>query len=259
MILRIKSLYFFVRNIDFQCLKYSLTVPSGTRKLFGYKIPFDLALNKSELFAQLYHFVNDVSFKYFSLIKPRVIFDLGASYGILSLNYHKKFPYAKIYSFEPNPITYNFAKSLFEINKVTDRIYLFNDAVGDREEERELYYNPWHLEGSSLFEQANNSEKVRIRMIRFVDFIQREKIENIDFLKVDIEGGEFDLLRDLDESKTIDIISKIFMEVHSKFSDIKRTSLSKILEILEKNCFFYKVCSTGDDGENFRTLVWAWK
>jgi hypothetical protein len=61
-------------------------------------------------------------------------------------------------------------------------------------------------------------------------------------LKIDIEGAEYDVLKDC--SSSLDKVKNIFIEYHSYVNCVQK--LSEILEILEKNNFRYFIKPVND-------------
>jgi FkbM family methyltransferase len=260
--IRLRSFYHFLKKRKLSILKYIFTLPKGKKNLFGYIVDFDRVNNKNELYEQFYHFVNDISFRFFRLDKPSVIFDLGASYGIVSLHYYHLFKRnnIKIYAFEPNPLAYDFAINLYKNNNINN-IILENLAVSNKNGKLDFYYNPNHFESASFIKNDlnKNGKIIKVNVVRFVDYLDKKNIQKIDFLKMDIEGAEFVVFEDLDKNGWFNKIEKLFAEVHCVHSNMKNTSFAQIIYILEKNAFYYKIISAGSERDTFRLLVWASK
>ena len=66
-----------------------------------------------------------------------------------------------------------------------------------------------------------------------------QKEEIVDLLKIDIEGAEYEVLKDCED--TLDNVENIFIEYHSWNNSPQK--LSEILAILEKNNFRYYISS----------------
>jgi FkbM family methyltransferase len=132
--------------------------------------------------------------KKISRISPSIIIDGGANVGDYSLMVTRTIPECQIYSFEP-------VKSTFQ--KLTDNIKeysgihpimsgLFKENCS---KEINLFKTDEH---SSLYttqvlsEISNNTQT--IKLIRGDDFVNEKNIDTIDFLKLDIEGAEYDAL-----------------------------------------------------------------
>jgi len=104
------------------------------------------------------------------------------------------------YLFEPNVITYNNCRnkidSLIDNKKITNnRIYLYNFGLGNKTIFREYY-----LETQSFFVRKNliskDAKPVKLSLRRFSEFLEENDIDKIDFLKIDTEGFEPEILLD---------------------------------------------------------------
>lgn len=251
-------LYYFLierkinRKIDI--LKYILL--KRPKKIFGIILPE----TSKEINSQLYSFIFDVTQKHLKINSPKIIVDMGASYGIVSSVYSKQYPDALIYAFEPNKKAFEYAQKLFSRNALNN-IFLFNVAVGDDNKEIEFYVNPGHFESASVFSnEFNAGTKQVVRMVDVNAFFDSNKFSKIDFLKIDIEGMEFKLMEHLHKERKLDIVQNIFIEVHLNYSDYESTRFSRLLNIIEENKFYYKISSTGSDkGIYYRLLLWGSK
>ncbi len=158
-----------------------------------------------------------------------VIYDCGANVGTSCLFFKKLYPHAKITAFEADPnIAKILEKNLLQ-NKISD-VEIISKAVWISDKGIELF--PDGADGATVFGKGNGN-KIKIDSIRLKDLL--EKNENIDMLKMDIEGAEADVIIDCQDS--LDHVKNFFIEYHS-FIDQKQT-LSEILAVLTKNKFRY--------------------
>lgn len=81
--------------------------------------------------------------------------------------------------------------------------------------------------GHIVYEKAENT--IEVQTLRLKDLLS----EKIDFLKIDIEGPEYDILKDCGES--LNNVENIFVEYHS-FSE-KPQMIGELLLILKKAGF----------------------
>lgn len=127
-------------------------------------------------------------------MKPLVIFDGGANVGDYSIIANLIMPDCKIYAFEPVEAT--FKQFLTNIKDLQNIIPI---KKGLFKKNCELEINLFDSnEHSSLYDIdgiANNSDhKQTIGLVGGDDFMKDNKIVSIDFLKLDIEGAEYDAL-----------------------------------------------------------------
>jgi len=134
-------------------------------------------------------------------VKPKVIVDIGANIGITSLWLNRKFPDAKIYSFEP--MQDNFEILQKNIDGIAN-IQAFNFGLGDADGEFDIYSNvdENNLGGFSIYQRENDPDNLgtktvpigKIQIRTAGDALTELGITKIDLLKIDTEGAEYDIL-----------------------------------------------------------------
>jgi len=139
-----------------------------------------------------------------------IVIDAGAHFGDWSdlvLKHTKN--KCKLYAFEPVP---NFFIKLQ--NKVNSNGKCYNLAIGKNDAEVTMNYFYKESEGcSSLYDRKalNNIpvQKINIKVTCLDNFCLNNQIEHINFLKIDVEGAEWDVLQGADKlisNKKIDFI-----------------------------------------------------
>jgi len=137
------------------------------------------------------------------LIKPGdIVFDVGANKGTWSRNVLSTVSPVRIYSFEPVADTFAVLKD----NLGDSEASLHNVAISDSDGEKTFFYynqSSQSAELSSFYRRSFSIEqRLRIKPIpipvqsRTLDsFCKEHLISHIDFLKIDTEGGELDVLK----------------------------------------------------------------
>ncbi|MFX0133936.1 MAG: FkbM family methyltransferase [Candidatus Hodarchaeota archaeon] len=86
------------------------------------------------------------------------VIDVGANRGQFAKKISKIFPEALIYCFEPLPIAFK------ELNKWAEKqngkVRAFNVAIGEREEEVEMFYHLEHSASSSILKTTDTCEEL---------------------------------------------------------------------------------------------------
>ena len=156
-------------------------------------------------------------------IKPGAIcMDVGANIGYYSvLMADLCMPNGKVYSFEP--VGYNRKK--LELNASLNgnkNIQIIGKALGEKTENLELNIFPENskLIGHNSFienetlKENDGFEKVEVQVISADEWIKEQKIEKVDFIKVDIEGFEYNFFKGA--SQLLKLRPIIFFEHSSK-------------------------------------------
>jgi len=133
---------------------------------------------------------------------PLIIFDVGANIGDYAKALRTKFSAAEIYCFEPTPEIFNrLVSNLKELN-----IHFNNVAVGSSNGTLTLFRGSKDEDGSmvtayketisNIFTFAGQpNESVICNMVSLDDFCYDNKVPVIDFLKIDVEGHELEVLK----------------------------------------------------------------
>lgn len=169
----------------------------------------------------------DESYKFLNDSSDPIIYDCGANIGISCIYFSSKYPSAKIKAFEADStiakiLNENLLRNNIRNVEVIDKaVWINNDGV------------EMSLEGADGASIFSNTNPVKIPSVRLKDMIEKET--KIDMLKIDIEGAEYEVLKDC--SSSLDKVNNIFIEFHCYVNYAQK--LSEILEILEKNNFRY--------------------
>lgn len=121
-----------------------------------------------------------------------IVFDVGANIGGYSKILLEQLPEnVKIFSFEPSYSTFNVLTKTLKETPVN----CFQIGFGETEKELTLYHGDNNSQ-ASLFNRnsinVSSSEQVTIRTLD--NFCLENQIDEIDFLKLDIEGNELNAL-----------------------------------------------------------------
>lgn len=172
---------------------------------------------------------------YLKLDKVQTIFDVGAHVGIASIFLSINYPSALIYAFEPNKKSYQRLKKNLNYNKI-ENVKVFNWAIaGKVAPKRTLYINP-RSGMSTMFERGDKGisvEKQALITKTLLGFMKARKIKSVDLIKMDCEGGEYEILLGLNSSAYRQIKAFV-IEYHDSFT--KRTH-QDLIDILRKNSY----------------------
>lgn len=180
---------------------------------------------------------------YFETSNARpVIFDCGANIGLATLFFKWLYPQAEIYAFEPDRDTFALLKRNVEANNLTG-MHLYNVALSDKVGTAEFHVdhaNPGSLR-MSLNYQRMPKDTVTVETLTLSEVIGRQLPDtDIDFLKLDVEGAEDAVLRDLASTGRLKAVREMLIEFHHKIGG-ERAKLGMFLATLETQGFDYQV------------------
>ncbi|KAF5308403.1 hypothetical protein FQR65_LT18160 [Abscondita terminalis] len=168
-------------------------------------------------------------YKFESLKAQPVIIDCGANIGLSCMYFKSIFPKALIKAFEADPQIAMLLKNNLQRNNFSD-IEVINKAVWIHNDGVKFIQDG--ADGGFLNAIGNSIE---IPSLSLKNYLKNFVI--IDLLKIDIEGAEYEVLKDCNEE--LSRVENIFIEYHS-FSNTEQY-LSEILDILEVNGFRYYI------------------
>lgn len=163
------------------------------------------------------------------------IIDCGSHIGISILFFKMKYPESSIIAFEPNETAFSLLKKNIEVNNLHD-VTLVKKAVhvenGVQPFFGEIHNKEADNRGNSLIARwgkqlESGNEQMLVSTTKLSSYIQHE----IDFLKLDIEAAEQQVLEELGDK--LKLISELSIEVHLSSQILETNSLEKILTILE--------------------------
>ena len=131
-------------------------------------------------------------------INPHNIIDLGACWGEFSLFLSKQFPTCKIYSIEGSEENFNVLKINLKHNlKYSKNIEPFNIIISDNDGFEEILDSISTMNVIKRLKDQKDGNYKKIKAYTINTFISKISDKVVDFLKIDIEGSEQNLLSDL--------------------------------------------------------------
>lgn len=175
--------------------------------------------------------------------KNSIFLDIGAATGEWSKYSLSKFPTKKIILFEPDDKKFHFLQETFSS---LENVELINSGVGSKSETKVYYYIPENPELSGF---VNRSVYQSYRIEYYdLDIISLDNYFDynisIDFIKIDVEGFEYEVLLGMDNILKNKSVKFIQIEYGGTYLD-NGTSLNEV--ILYLNRYGYRMYDVVDD------------
>lgn len=141
--------------------------------------------------------------------KCRTVFDIGANVGLFSLDLYMELGHAGItyHAFEPVHATYGRLTATAELNRVNPEFYIMHNIGFSNVKGVCDFYVPAESEAASLrpvddefyrkrstetgeYTGADDIERICCEVSVIDDFVSENSIDDIGFMKIDVEGSE---------------------------------------------------------------------
>ncbi|MGZ3901728.1 MAG: FkbM family methyltransferase [Bacteroidia bacterium] len=141
--------------------------------------------------------------KFLKIKEDFVIIDIGANVGLMTLQFAKLVPKGKVISFEPTFYALQRLKDNLALNpELAKRVTVINSFVSEKSDSNPeiVAYSSWKVNG----ERNDNDHPVHlgtpkssegVPSISLNDFVEKENINRIDFIKIDTDGHEYEVFR----------------------------------------------------------------
>lgn len=157
-----------------------------------------------------------------SRTSPKSIFDVGANYGEMAAMYHTTFPLAKVYCYEPTPSIFESLKQRFQD---VPQIELIKAGLGETNCTKTFFEN--HSGNTNSFlksakigatsdKQCETLGQIEVEMRALDDEVKRLGVEEIDFMKLDVQGYEYFVLQGAAKTLAAGSVNVILSEVYFK-------------------------------------------
>jgi len=216
-----------------------------------FKIDFDHLGKKDPYVKQMYfgyYQIALISLMKKCLKKGSIFIDVGANIGYVSaVAAHLVGKSGEVHSFEPAPQYFKLLQENIKLNP-DYKMFANQAALGERKTTLPMeILDPPHGGGNTLIKEYINIwdkpkykiKTLNVNVIRLDKYIEDKKLENISFIKIDVEGYEFPVLRGLEN-----YLSKckkkpvILTEINPKSYELLNYDPQELINFMKK--FGYK-------------------
>ena len=184
--------YSFIRKVK----DYSLSnLQTDYAEVFGNK----LFLSKKGLALSISHYgtYEELESKIMEekIEMGNIVVDVGANIGLHTLNMARIVGNTgQVFAFEPDPSNFEILKKNVKINNYKN-IILEQKAVGDKHGRTTLYQSD-HPGKHRIFPQTEQAKsQVQVELTNLDNYFDSDMIDKINFIKIDVEGLEFSVLK----------------------------------------------------------------
>lgn len=163
----------------------------------------------------------------YPLNQDSIVIDVGGYVGDFAASLVERYG-CQVFVFEPHP---EFYKKCVERFSETGSVRVFDFGLSDTDGEFDLSDDK---DGSSFENQKNSSQAgITCKLRRFSTVVSELGIERVDLIKLNIEGGEYPLMKHIIEQGMTDSIDDFQIQFHN-FIDGAEEMRSDIRRDLEK-------------------------
>ena len=166
----------------------------------------------------------------FNIKTNDIIIDVGAHIGLFALYASQFCKHGQIFCYEPIEENYDLLLENIKLNNIKN-IIPFNLAVSDKNSKIKIYLNS-DESGHSIF--LNNEKSVMVNSTTLENIFTENNIDNCNFLKLDCEGAEYQIMESLNPI-FFGKISKTIIEYH--LADTNPDLLKNLTKKLESHNF----------------------
>ena len=158
--------------------------------------------------------------------KPCIV-DVGGCIGMYSVVYSNLYSSGKIYTFEPLKKNYEQLKKNLKFNKCNN-VSVFNLGLSDKKKNTfigipDASFNKRYKSNinDGLYSIYSKKKTSLIKLDKLDHIIRKKKIKKVDFIKIDVEGAEYEVLKGSEKliKKNHPVIQLEFNELTKKLGN----------------------------------------
>jgi FkbM family methyltransferase len=163
------------------------------------------------------------------------VVDVGANVGLFTQLCLSKGA-TRIVSLEINDKAIDTFESIHGSN---ESVKLIKEGLSDNIGEIEIFMDPENSLVSSVSQThtSNLKDSKKVKVMGLKDLIEKESLSEIDLIKIDVEGAEYDIFKTIN-NEILSGVKYILMEFHDNFGGILR---DEVLNKLDQAGFQYEI------------------
>lgn len=216
-----------IRGVEYRRLRRLQELKPGTATIAGHSIAFSDAPGALHSAEEIFL---DQVYRFECSRPDPFIIDAGANIGLSVLYFKQRFPLARVIAFEPDPAISNMLRA----NVGAMPGVRVEEAAAWTENGSLEFFSEGSLAGSSELNWADRGTQVTVKAIDLNSILATEPV---DFLKIDIEGGENALIPHI--APHLGNVANLFFEYHALAG--RDQQLAELLHIVSAAGFRYVI------------------
>ena len=161
-------------------------------------------------------------------LRGEIVLEIGANIGYYTILQSNKIgSIGKIYAIEPEKDNFNYLKKNVKLNNLKN-VALFKQAIGDKNGKLEIYtYKEGNLNSPLMWKKDYDGKEI-VKEQTIEKFLEGKKTPN--WIRMDVEGYEYNILKDAKKTLNNPELKKMFIEFH--FGLVEKKKMVKLLKIL---------------------------
>ena len=192
-------------------------------------------------------FLHDSYLSLIHLNKQQNWLDIGANIGSFSVAIFDKV--YRINAYEPERQNFEILRKNLNLNRCPNAEGFEEAITGNDDSEISFYvYEGTNKAVHTTLTTGENRREVKVKAKNIVNILQKYPSVNI---KMDIEGGEYDVIKAIHEANLFDKIDQLIFEYHFSFLEDwpQQTKFKELQEILEPHFDSSKTKIIKEDGQ----------
>lgn len=159
------------------------------------------------------------------------VIDIGGNIGIFSVKAALSGKNARVFVYEPIPVNVAMLRQNVALNHVENRVKIDQLAVSGKSGSFDVYYEDRNTGSGSFYTHHDvDTKSIKVHGVTLADIFHDEKIDTCDFLKMDCEGAEEEILF----NTPMDILQKIRSMTIEWHDSLSHSGFQNFKSFLEK-------------------------
>jgi len=182
------------------------------------------------------------------IAKGDIVLDIGANIGYFTLIFSQIVGKdGRVYAFEPDPNNFEILKKNIEINNIKN-VILIQKAVSNTSKPLSLYLCDYNHAQHRIYPSSRCNEKIDVESTTIDEYLAGTEFFNkINFVKMDVEGSEYDAIDGMKKTLQSNLSLKMLCEFSPKQIQERGLQPQDILnQLLNHNFKIYPITTAGE-------------